>query len=80
MTPPNSFNSFGDHRGYARELRAQKQKRGAQNELYDITHTGVCFERHYALKVDELGKAVHEGCYLLKVSLRRVITPSRPKT
>jgi hypothetical protein len=31
-------------------------------------------------KFDELGKAVHEGCYLLKVSLRRAITPPpRPK-
>jgi hypothetical protein len=26
-------------------------------------------------KVDELGKAVHEGCYLLKVSLRRATMP-----
>jgi hypothetical protein len=25
--------------------------------------------------VDELGKAVHEGCYLLKVSLRRATMP-----
>jgi hypothetical protein len=32
-------------------------------------------------KIDELGKAVHEGCYLLKVSLRRAMAPRpRPKT
>lgn len=28
-------------------------------------------------KVDELGKAVHEGCHLLKVGLRRATTPSK---
>jgi hypothetical protein len=28
-------------------------------------------------KVDELGKAVHEGRYLLKVGLRRATTPSK---
>jgi hypothetical protein len=26
-------------------------------------------------KVDELGKTIHEGCCLLKVSLRRATTP-----
>jgi hypothetical protein len=30
-------------------------------------------------KIDELGKAVHEGCYLLKVSLRRATTPPQPR-
>ena len=29
-------------------------------------------------KVDELGKVVHEGCYLLKVSLRRATSPPQP--
>jgi hypothetical protein len=29
-------------------------------------------------KIDELGKAIHEGCYLLKVGLRRA-TPLRPR-
>ena len=28
--------------------------------------------------VDELGKAVHEGCYLLKVSVKKA--PTVPKT
>jgi hypothetical protein len=28
-------------------------------------------------KVDELGKAVHEGCYQLKESLRQATTPPR---
>jgi hypothetical protein len=30
-----------------------------------------------AIKIDELGKAVHEGCYLLKISVKR--TPTPPK-
>jgi len=30
-------------------------------------------------KVDELGKAIHEGCYLLKVSSRRATTPPLPQ-
>jgi hypothetical protein len=30
-------------------------------------------------KVDELGKAIYEGYYLLKVSLRRATTPPQPR-
>jgi hypothetical protein len=29
-------------------------------------------------KIDELGKAIHEGCYVLKVGLRRA-TSLRPR-
>jgi hypothetical protein len=28
-------------------------------------------------KTDELGKAVHEGCYLLRVSLKKPTTPAK---
>jgi hypothetical protein len=29
-------------------------------------------------QVDELGKPVHESCYLLKTNLRRATTPPEP--
>jgi hypothetical protein len=43
---------------------------------------GICHKpvKLETSKVDELGKAVHEGRYLLRVSLRQAITPPlRPK-
>ena len=42
---------------------------------------GICNKpiKLEASKVDKLGKAVHEGCYLLKVSLRRATTPPQPR-
>jgi hypothetical protein len=38
---------------------------------------GICNEpvKLETSKADELGRAIHEGCYLLKVSLRRATTP-----
>jgi hypothetical protein len=44
--------------------------------LCDICNKPIKLE---ASKVDKLGKAVHEGCYLLKVSLRRATTPPQPR-
>jgi hypothetical protein len=44
---------------------------------------GICNKpvKVEANKIDELGKPVHEGCHLLKMSLRRATTPAqhRPK-
>ena len=47
------------------------------------SHLPICSVRNKPVKletskIDELGKAIHEGCYLLKVGLRRA-TPLRPR-
>jgi hypothetical protein len=43
-----------------------------QNPICDICNKPVKLETS---RTDEHGKAVHEGCYLLKISLKRTKTP-----
>jgi hypothetical protein len=49
-----------------------------------ILNPPICGVRNRPVKLetsrsDELGRAIHEGCYLLKVGLKRATTP-RPRT
>jgi hypothetical protein len=45
------------------------------NEICSICNKPVKLE---TAKTDELGKTVHEGCYLLKIGVKR--TPTAPKS
>jgi hypothetical protein len=44
------------------------------NPICDICHKPVKLETS---KTDELGKAVHEGCYLLRLSPKKASSPGK---